>query len=519
MEKISFLKNKKAFIPILLIVFFSVVSAFCLIMLGDDFVWYYVYDIEDLYPFQNPNGRYLTNKITYFMVKSPIVSCSVFSVAFSMLIILTSCLADFEKKSSYLKYALSFSFVILMPKEIYANVINWISGFTNYVLSFLFIILYIFYCMRIAFDKNYTPNKLWSIFVVILGFAGALCVEHVTIYNILFGIFAVIFIYKCRKCFYISNILYLLSAIAGAVFMFFAGNYTNIAVNGGDSISLRHIDFNLSDIFMQLYRLIIPNYSKQFFAIHIIILFCFWCIYYKSDKSTWNLSRKRYVKICVIVLIIYSVYSVFTNCFNDLIVLNMNMKVRALETAFTFVYFVALIYLSTVLLEKNSCIRFIIYIISTVASVLPFLVVHPITPRCFFTDYMFWILATGELFFACYKYLNFFRSAYFHKLFSVASIILGCFMLNINITNKYCENLRIEYIKSQIENKSRIVQIIKLPYADYAYDGLDKEDLFETNFMIDYSDLFFKYYGIDVDKDNFNYIFIDMIDYCNANDF
>lgn len=507
------IKNKKSIIPIVLIVVFSLISSFCLIMQADDYVWHYIYEIKECFKFQNPNGRYLTNKITYFMARYSIVRYVIFSFGLPSLIILISRLIDFEKKSGYLKYALAFLLIILIPKEMYSEVIAWVSGFTNYALSILFTLLYIFFCFKLFFDKNYKPNKLLCIGTTILGFAGALCVEHITIYNIIFGIFAVIFIYKSRKRFFLSNILYLLSSIVGIVVMFSGYDYNVIIDNGKDNISLRHIEFNFSDIFMQLYRRVIPNYSKQFFVIHIVILFCFLCIYYKSNKTDWDLSKQRYTKICMTVLVVYSIYSVFTSCFSDLLVMDTNMKIRAVETAFTFIYFVSLIYLAAALLQKNVCIRFIIYLVSTVVIVFPFLVVNPVTPRCFFSDYIFWILTAGELFFYCYENFDFFKSIYFQKFLSVAAVTLGCFMINMNISNKYCENLRIEYIKEQVENKCSVVQIIRLPYNSYVYDGLDKDNLFEENLGICYTDLMFKYYGFEVDEKNFNYLMIDMADY------
>lgn len=521
MEKISLLKNKKAFIPIILIICFSVISSLCLIMQGDDFLWYYVYDIEDLSSFQNPNGRYLTNKITYLMVRYPIARYIVYSLVSSMIIILSSHLMDFEKKSDILKYALFFSLFLTFPTKIYVNVMNWISGFTNYGISMIFTLAYMFFSFKIIFCKEYLPGKLWLIFAPVLGFAGALCIEHMSIYNIIFGIASIIIIYKLRKRVFASNILYLISSVIGFIVMFAGLNFNEIFQENSDSVGIRTVEFNINDIFMQIYLRIIPYYSKQFFIIHILIAICFLYLYYKTDKNKWNLTVKRYSKICMIIIMAYSCYSLFVNCFSDLVVFDWSMKIRAIETAFAFIYFIALIYICVILLERNRCIRFLIYLVSTVVSVLPFLLVNPVSARCFFADGIFWILASSEVFFACYEKFEFFRSTEIKKIFCVLSVIFGVFTCNINISNKYWNTFRMNYIKEQVDNKSNIVKIVNLPYDDYVcWLDLDKNQkiIFDKSFNqnLGYTDLLFRYYGIDIDKDNFNYMFINIIDYRNS---
>ncbi|MGN1036524.1 MAG: DUF6056 family protein [Ruminococcus sp.] len=515
MGNILFIKNKKTFIPIVLIVFFSIISALCLIMQGDDFIWYYVYEIEELFSHKNPNGRYLTNEITYLMVRYPIAKYLVYSISSSLIIILTSHLMDFENKSDNLKYALFFLLFLMLPAKIYNNVMNWISGFTNYGISMIFTLAYIFFAFKIMFNREYIPSKLWLILTSVLGFFGALCVEHMTIYNIIFGIVSIVIIYKLRKRFFVSNILYLFSSVIGFAVMMSAPNYSEIVADNSDSIGIRTTEFNINDIFMQIYSKIIPYYSKQFFIIHILISVCFFCIYYNDDRSKYKVSVNRYIKICMFVIFSYSCYSLFVNCFSDLVNFDWSLKAGALETAFAFIYFTALTYISIILLKGDRCIRFLIYLISTVISVLPFVVANPVSSRCFFADGIFWILVFGEIFFSCYEKFNFFRSGEIKKIFGIFSIFIGVLICNINISNKYWNTFRINYIKEQVDDKSNIVEILKLPYTDYVYDDLNDEDIFNIHIENDfgYTDLLFRYYGIDADKYNFNYIFIGIMDY------
>lgn len=238
-------------------------------------------------------------------------------------------------------------------------------------------------------------------------------------------------------------------------------------------------------------------------------------MFYKSEKMEWKTSTRKYVKICIFICTAYVIYTVFTNFLCDFVILEWGMKIRAIETAFTFLYFISVIYLSVVLLERNNCVRTVIYLISTVVVTAPFIVVEPVTPRCFFIEYIFWILAAGEIFFSAYRSCELLRSSCVKNVISVTACILALFICNIDITNKYYNNIRIDYIKEQLENNSEQVYIIKLPYSSYCYDDLDDYELFNRTFFAGFSpaELTLKYYGIEVEKDNFNYLLIDVLDY------
>lgn len=504
------------FLPIILIIIFSFISAASLIFQGDDFIWYFINDIEEMSGYRFPNGRYFTNFLTYIMVNFPLVNYILYTAALSALIILMANLADHEKKSGVMKYALTFSLFIMLPTSIYSNTITWISGFTNYVISILLTLAYIFFCFRIIFDKNYIPPKIMIILAPILGLAGALCVEHISLYNILFGIFSIIIIFRLRKRFFASNILFLSASIIGFILMMSADAYGGIFnKNPDDTIGIRNVQMSLSDICMQIYQSVAPDYAREFFIMHILIAFCFMFLYYKADKSEWNTSKKRYSKICVYISAMYAAYSLWINCFEDFVLYDFSMKTKALETAFVFIYLISLVYLAFNLLGRNKFLRFTTYLVSSLIVISPFAMVNPVSPRCFLADAVFWILMSGELFFACHEKFAFFRSNELRNLICIISMISGMFMCNMNISNKVWNDIRIEHIKKQINENRKVIEIIELPHGNLVLDDLGRGEVFSWYFLdeIGYTELLFKYYNIDVDKETFNYIYISPVDY------
>ncbi len=506
----------KNILPAALIIIFSLISAYSLIFQGDDFIWYFVNDIDEMSGYRVPNGRYFTNFLTYIMVEFPLMKYLIYCGALSALIILISHLVDYEKKSAVLKYGLTFTMFILLPTAIYSNTITWISGFTNYVISILITLIYFFFCFKIIFDKMYTPSKIWIILSSLLGFAGALCVENISIYNILFGIFSIILIFRLRKKFFASNILFLLTSIIGFIVMMSADAYGEVFDNNQiDSLGIRKVEVSFSDVFMQIYQSVGPFFARDFFVIHILVAFCFVLLYYKADRSGWDASKSRYAKICINIIVLYAAYSVWVNCFEDFVQFDFGMKMRALETAFVFIYLISLIYLAFNLLERSKFLRFTIYLVSSVVVVAPFAMVNPVSPRCFLADAVFWILLTGELFFACYEKFTFFRSNELKNSISIVAVLSGILMSNMNISNKIWNDIRFDYIKEQMNDNKKMIEIIELPYSDLAQDDLGSEQLFTCYILddISYTDLLFKFYDIDINKDSFKHMYISPLDY------
>lgn len=206
----------------------------------------------------------------------------------------------------------------------------------------------------------------------------------------------------------------------------------------------------------------------------------------------------------------YSVYSAFDVCFSEFIMISASMKIRAFEGAFIVLYLLSLVYLSVKLLHTESAIRCVIYVISSLIVTAPFIVVSPMTPRCIFADYIFWVLLSGELFLTVFRDSRLLKTDVMFVLpFTMSVIITG-----VNITNNYYNNIRFDYVREQLESKSKVIYLIKLPYPDYAYEDFD-DILFEEKLdnHNSYGTYIFKYHGMEMNPDDHKFIFISAEDY------
>ncbi len=464
---------------------------------------------------KSQNGRYFTNILTYLMCNHDVFKIAIYFLAMILLFWIINRLLKFEnvRDTSISLFIILGLFTI--PSKIYNDTFSWISGFTNYVIGTVLTLIYIFYCSPLLKGEKLERSKLFSIFLLFLGFAGALCIENLTIYNIFFSLFVIIFSFVRFKCVHISNIAYFLGTIVGMLLMLNNSNYRNIFVENKDNIGNRFVLFDLPDIFMKIYTDIIPGYSKIFFFPNLIICLVIMYLYVKCFRNSADSKPPKYAPFFAGVTCAYCMYSLFTCFVQDFVVLSPSYRIRALETAFVFMYLIAIIYMVYVLFDIFSFMRVVLYIVSTIIVTAPFLVVNPVSSRCFFSDYIFWLLVSGELFMQLLKYLGVNNDCFLQYISSVAATFLLSILTYFNICNKYCDNLRIDYFVRQIRAESNNLQFIELPYPAYASDFANvlkdagrimksQNSELEDQYVLYY----FEYIGIDphsVDLSNISY--------------
>lgn len=490
----QFLKNNYSFILIFL---FIIMSSLTMFMIGDDYIWFYTFTDDRLEANRSENGRYLTNIITRFEMQSDLFFNIFYIVTFSAMIILMGFLVK-KKVRKPVKFLSVFILINLIPPSAYGQVFRWKSGFPNYCLSAVLTFLFMFFVFRILFE-DYKPNKFLSFSGVLVGFFGSLCVEHITLYNVLLSIVFILMFIKLKKPL-IHILPFFIGAICGAVLMFTHPQYHVIA-NDGDNLGLRSFEFSLVDSFMKVYSFILPYFCKHFLIVHVIVTLSFAYLYYKSPAAKKN----KYSLPCIIICLLFTLYSVFSLCLQDFVDLSGAMKISSIQFAFTFIYFCALIYNVITYLGSESRIRALIYIISPFVLAAPFLVVSPITARCFFNGFLFWIMFALEVTFSAFGNCEFIGSKFFERCLSTISCGFFIIFANIFITNWYFNSVRFDYMREQFDQNKSVIDVVILPYSNYTCDDfIGSEALFKPSFekKLSYGLFIMKYYGIEYDPEN-----------------
>ncbi len=513
MKKVFAQKNTLVYIIIFAI--FIIVHCSCLIKTCDDLMWDNIDSLSQMLNSCNPNGRYFTNILTYFICNSSVLCLIVYTFFMGAFLYFIADILKIGLKQKWMSVLFIGAVFLFSPRFFYVHIFNWISGFTNYVISLVFLLAYIRYCVPIFEKKLLRSSRIMPVILLIDGFLGALCIENITAYNLLFGIFIIVFALVTQKKLYFSNIAYLVGTVVGAVVMMADSNYKHIA-NEGDSFAFRSFVTSLSDIYMKVYKEIIPNFSRPYFILHLIIAGCILYLFVKKfGKSEKKL---KYALLSVIIIVFYAVFSFVVSNGEEIAVLSNAYRSRAIETALTFAYIAALIYMLYILLENGNRVRAMVYLLSTVFVTAPFVVVNAITGRCFFASYIFWCLFAFELSVPVLNEIKCLETGFAKNcsLIIISSILgLNLFM---DISNKVVDVIRIDYIHQQLEDDERQIKLIKLPYQKNCFDPItlfseDELYLEKNGRKYSYTELYCINNGIDEKIFEKQRLYIDMIDY------
>lgn len=445
----------------------SFIQGCCLILSGDDIDWYFT-GFSDLFGGNSENGRYFTNIITLIMIKYTPLRIIIYTLFMYLLFRLVSKIIS-KGNDSYLSAFISALLILLIPVNIARQTTMWVSGFTNYIISAVLCFSYILYCKPLLSGKNISYSLKHAVLMLPLGIAGALCVESITVYNIVFSLFILIYCISSKKKTDPGCILYFTGTVTGTVILFLNHNYHSI-FNNNDTTGKRSIELNIIEIITKSYR-IIGEYAKPFWLFQLIIAAS---VIYKATKNSDKVFKKenKYVIPSLFITAAFSGYSAFANTAADFTVISPSYRFQAFEVCFTLLYLISLAYSSTLLFDRSTALMTGIYIASTVIVTAPFLMAEPVTKRCFFSDYVFWILLTGNIVTGSVNDLKV-NDCRALKI-AASSVIMSLSMLFgfISILNKYTDILRIKYMKEQIKSDSKSLIIIDLPYPEYSFDLL-----------------------------------------------
>lgn len=514
MQKKDFL-HKGSICYILVFGVYIIVHWFCLIKTSDDLMWDNIDSLSQMLRSCNPNGRYFTNILTYFMCNSYFICFIVYTFFMGAFLFLIAKL--FSDELNYRSVSALFAGVVLLlsPRYFYVHIFNWISGFPNYVISLIFLLIYIRFCFPVFEKKPMSSSRIAAFLFFVIGFLGALCIENITIYALVLSIFILIFVLVTQKKVYFSNAAYLIGNVIGTFVMMSNGSYKQIAQEG-DDIAFRSFEFSLIDIFMKIYREIINNFFRPYFGLHIIISICIIALFLKKYRDSEK--RPKYSFVSIAVIIAYSVFSFVASNGDDIAVLTEAYRSRAIETAFTFIYIISLIYMVCTLFDGGKRIRALIYLLSTIVVTAPFIVVNSITGRCFFASFVFLCLFTFELAVPVVNDISAFELGISKKFSLIAVSSLLGLNLFMDISNKCVDIIRIDYIKRQLAEDARQIELIKLPYQKNCFDPITlftENDLYlnKDGKKYSYTELYCINNGIDLKILDKATIYIDMRDY------
>lgn len=461
------MKKKLHISPIYIITFiFLLILAFFFPYTGDDWAWGSQIGIDRLENwFDNYSGRYLGNIIVLILTRSRMLRA--FCVAFCLLgifIILNKLTGQI--KYNYWMILLCF---LLMPVPVLRQSIVWTSGFANYSTSIFLTLIYILYTDRL-YRRNPPIYSKWAVFpLVILGVGNTLIVEHLTIYNVVLGIWILIFGYIRFKKLYVQHVAYSIGTILGTTYMFMNPVYRSVASGADDYRSIG----SEKGFIDKVVSAFLEDIVQEGFLNNVIlnVCLCIICILIFS-KVKRIVEKKHLAPLRVLVLIIttYTAWSIM-----EILTGVPPLKVmRWFDGGFTVIYiFAVFIFLLLLPVAFNKKIKLAFIYLSAGMMMAPLLVVTPIGSRCFFASYVMFIYLIAELIsLYCEQYISERENKTIKNVTPYAICVIIIFTLYLTYvysTIFFFDQKRVEKAQEDVESGMTTIEVENLPYGSYIW--------------------------------------------------
>lgn len=152
-------------------------------LVHSDWQWHSVYNIKLLRnQFVEINGRYLSNLLEFYAVRSEIIRWLTYSV-FSLSIILA--IVNFIKvKQKALYFMLAFSSMLIIPPSLFSHTYGWFEGFYNFVPATACLVFSLWYVIS-TFEDDALLSTRHHIIYYIVSLCGQLFLEQATLFNVI----------------------------------------------------------------------------------------------------------------------------------------------------------------------------------------------------------------------------------------------------------------------------------------------------------------------------------------------
>jgi len=502
------MKNKYANLTITIVLLLILVSISNNIpVLWDDWMWGGEVGINRLNSiFSNYNGRYLGNILVIILTRSNLIKTIIISTSIIAIIyFMYSCFGG----KDYIFYIISSLLVLLLPMSIFSQTISWVSGFCNYIPPIVLFLIY-FFIIKKEFDDNIVVYKKYQIFLmIILGICMQLFMETNTIYNCIFSVFMVIYVYVKTKRIPLIHISFMTSTLLGAFIMFSNGAYSNIYENED---SYRSVGRSFKEIIVQIYEHYFNYMNRQLFmksfALNCILAITILLII-KICRKNNKYNLKDY--IISIVSISYPTYLLFTIFRIDYIDKIYEKFVYFFDGLFTVLFYIALIVtIIQYIADTNIKLKLLLLVASIVVLTAPLLIVNPLSPRCYLNTYIFMVMLILELLNYIILELDI-EFRYINILGAVSLFIIGLVYINIFIDIGKAEKSRQAIVNEQLKSKEINIIIPKLPHGQYLMNanaslrsGWEKNAL--RNYYTVSKEVTFRMYNLNEEKNLNEYL-------------
>lgn len=395
------------------------------------------------------NGRYLGNIFVILLTKNKIIRGLIITTTITFII---KIIEKLEKTDISLIAVL----ILLMPKEIFKQSIVWSSGFANYAISILFLLL----CL-INIQKLYNKklNKKLIIPNILLYFFSGLFIENLTIFLLIFLVIINIYEKMKNKKYNINYIVCLLGSFLGGLTMFLHPTYIRIFKGTDGYRTIAESSGLIEKIMNNLTNSIFPYAINCSLIIFIIITIIFIIKIFKNHK----LYNNKKIMLLITYNILYLTYillSIINVDWKPL--LNLSNIFYLITTIIFIISFIILIYY----IYQEKSLNAILICLVIIGLLLPLLIVSPLGARNYLLIYILEIILLIDIL----RISNIKISKQQKYIINLIIIVALGFYTTIYGYITLIDYRRESYILEMSKNSNNnTIYLPKLPYNNYVW--------------------------------------------------
>lgn len=423
--------------------------------------------------FEGYSGRYLGNLIELALTRSQflrIVMTASFITAIPVMI---------QKLTGHKSnYVVALLLILVMPLDLWKMTIAWTAGFSNYITSVVGMLAVFFYLWRVLEGTYEKQQKIkMAVVMLILGIANTLIVEHMTLYSIVIAVGMIGYTFWMERKVYVQQVGYLSGCVIGTYKMFSNSVYHNV-VAGKDNYR------SVADRGM-LYQ-IMSNYMHKMYQyflaynvwVNIMIIGMLWLIWKKRNDSGRDC---RWLKVMNTIFSAFWIWSIMAKVSR---ITFTNRYFYYVDGAITFVVGMALLsVLVLVFWETEYRLKMLFLCLSHLCLCMELLMVNPVSERCFFTNYVLWIIIVASMFEYVSEQMGW--NGYVEKVIQKAGIIaivtLAVFYLGIYTVIHVAAVERVQKVHRQVAAHEKIIELPYLPFEEYMQGGTPRRKRYWIN--------------------------------------
>ena len=444
----------------------SFFAAFCALaflfpLSGDDWAWGSHLGSDRLIRhFENYNGRYAGNLTVLLLTRVNILIPFVVAATVTLTLFLLVDLTDNRTKLGYAVVAILF---LGMPLGIWRQSVVWLSGFVNYALGSVCLLVYLRALKSEwlgLFRRSVGVRRYLGVFV--FGFVSQLFMEHITSY-LLAASFVSLVLYRLKFGKFSKYLIcWFVAFLSGAVFMLSNGAYRN-AASGDPNYQQIGGRSGVRSILHKLGDPISNDAVAQNFLVNLTIALLV-CLLVASVPT---LSRR--LKLVVLGLVTGFLALAYLPRDAD--------TYRFMHSAFAGIPGIAagLLLLTLcavaryVIQDERRRIQLYLACASVVVLIGPLMFVEPIGPRCFYPTYLFFLLIVSLLLKELVERSGPGAGTRIAPFLVVAVVALFVSQFAIyGIIHKKADE-RLAYVQAQVKNGATVVNVKRLPFKGYVH--------------------------------------------------